>query len=327
MKRGASAKRRCEARKKATAKKPAARKPAARKPSREEACRAEAGSGSSSTAAAAGAAARRSVGSRRSRSGPARAQGDIDWSFREMVKRHRPQRPPDAGRDRRRRPRPRADRRRGALAEREHQHRRSPETSSETSTTVVDDVADEGGPKQAPKAKTNAATAAAAPAEIVNPSRDREQALSIGAQIKPQSTSLPNGNPNTWTGVTKDSIKFAIAYDESACGVNTLTLAQQASANLATSGRYYRAAPKNQEGFRSEFREAAKQLVERREPSRARGCRGLPADPEAHGRRPDAPLLRPKDRIRSWSTAARISAPRRRPLRRSRSSRRSSRSS
>ena len=82
------------------------------------------------------------------------------------------------------------------------------------------------------------------------------------AKIKPQSTKCSRPDCATWVGVTKDTIKFAIAYDEAACGVNTLTLAQQASANLASSTRFYRGAPKTQEGFRAEFREAVKQIVE-----------------------------------------------------------------
>jgi hypothetical protein len=119
--------------------------------------------------------------------------------------------------------------------------------------TTADDKDAAAGPSGAVKAPTDPA--------VSNPAEDRAQALKIGAQIRPQSTKYGARGANSWTGVTKDTIKFAIAYDEAACGVNTLTLAQQASANLATSTRFYRAAPRNQEGFRSEFREAAKQLI------------------------------------------------------------------
>ena len=97
---------------------------------------------------------------------------------------------------------------------------------------------------------------------VENPYGDEAQSRKIGALIKPQSTSLPGGNPNTWAGVTKDAIKFVFAYDAASCGVNTLTLAQQAGANLATSSRYYRATPNNQETARAEYRESVKALID-----------------------------------------------------------------
>lgn len=97
---------------------------------------------------------------------------------------------------------------------------------------------------------------------VVNPYDDEAQARKIGESIRPQSTSLPNGNPNTWTGVTKDKIKLAFAYDATSCGVNTLTLAQQAGANIQEGGRYYRAFPSTQERYRAEYREAAQALIE-----------------------------------------------------------------
>jgi hypothetical protein len=132
--------------------------------------------------------------------------------------------------------------------------------------TTGEELADGGAPVATDKSGTTKADTGGKvtnnlPPPLQETGEARKHALALDATIKPQSTSLPNGNPNTWTGVTKDTIKFAIAYDEAACGVNTLTLASQASANLATSSRYYRGAPKDQEGFRSEFREAAKQLV------------------------------------------------------------------
>jgi hypothetical protein len=99
--------------------------------------------------------------------------------------------------------------------------------------------------------------------EIVeNPFGDEAQSRKIGELIRPQSTSLPNGNPNTWPGVTKDTIKLVFAYDATSCGVNTLTLAQQAGANLQEGNRYYRGTPNTQEKARAEYREAAQALIQ-----------------------------------------------------------------
>ncbi len=100
-------------------------------------------------------------------------------------------------------------------------------------------------------------------AEFVdNPDTDIDEARRVAALIKPQSTSLPNGNPNTWLGVDKEDIKFAFAYDEANCGVNTLTLAQQSTANLPSSNRYYRGNPNTQEEGNQQFRDAAKAIID-----------------------------------------------------------------
>ncbi len=120
---------------------------------------------------------------------------------------------------------------------------------------------------------------------------DRVQALKIGALIKPQSTSLPGGNPNTWTGVTKDEVKFTFAYDASSCGVNTLTLAQQAGANLATSSRFYRATPKNQAGARSEFQEAAKVFIDVVNKRALEGAEAFPQIRKLMGNDPKKPFF------------------------------------
>lgn len=141
------------------------------------------------------------------------------------------------------------------------------DTSGEVDSTA-DDIADVDGDEVADADSGSAVVTG--PGSVsdgindaaANPLRDEKQALAIGAQIRPQSTKYGPKGPNSWTGVTKDKIKFAIAYDESACGVNTLTLAQQATANFATDTRFYRATPSDQEGFREEFREAAKVLIE-----------------------------------------------------------------
>jgi hypothetical protein len=140
--------------------------------------------------------------------------------------------------------------------------------AGDAQTETIDDVTDEAAPEAetndpVKKATSNAPnTNQTVDPAVENPFQDRAQAQKIGAMIRPQSTSLPNGNPNTWTGVTKDSIKFAIAYDKSNCGVNTLTLAQQTTANLPTKDRYYREQVKNQETGNKEFEEAARVLVE-----------------------------------------------------------------
>lgn len=105
-------------------------------------------------------------------------------------------------------------------------------------------------------------TGQAADEIVENPYSDIAQSRKIGEMIHPQSTKLPNGNPNTWLGVTKDQIKFVFAYDESACGVNTLTLVQQTTANLPSSNRYYRGTPNTQEQARAEYREAVKALID-----------------------------------------------------------------
>lgn len=128
------------------------------------------------------------------------------------------------------------------------------------------EVSAESGPAAAGAGGGGAGTNGAAGTDglgsfVGNPSDDVEHERRIGAMIRPQSTSLPNGNPNTWLGVTKDAIKFVFAYDAASCGVNTLTLAQQAGANLATSNRFYRATPSNQETWRAEFREAVDALI------------------------------------------------------------------
>lgn len=259
-KRGAtpSARAKSAAKKSPAKRKPAARKPAARKPAPRKAAAARATPEAPVVPLLSDTATAPSL----------RSQGDAEWSFRNMV-------------------------RRVNLADRKTQIALGsiglvlaliaaliawPNTDSDTGplaadpnaeVDTIDDVTDDDGP-QADEAADDVDGGGAAddvvsdvtdPA-ITNPSEDRSQALKIGAMIRPQSTSLPNGNPNTWTGVTKDSIKFAIAYDKSNCGVNTLTLAQQTSANLPSDDRYYRENPKNQETGNREFEESARVLVE-----------------------------------------------------------------
>ena len=88
-----------------------------------------------------------------------------------------------------------------------------------------------------------------------NPDAEIEYARQLAAKIHPVSTSLPDGNPNTWVGVTKDKIKFVMSYDQANCGTNVVNAISAAGANFATEGRYYRAAATNQD-------EANRQTVE-----------------------------------------------------------------
>ncbi len=88
-----------------------------------------------------------------------------------------------------------------------------------------------------------------------NPDAEVEYARKLAALIHPVSTSLPDGNPNTWVGVTKDKVKFVMSYDQANCGTNVVNAISAAGANFATEGRYYRAAATNQD-------EANRQTVE-----------------------------------------------------------------
>lgn len=94
-----------------------------------------------------------------------------------------------------------------------------------------------------------------------NPLSDTAYAQKIGANIEPQSTSLPNGNPNTWVGVTKDTIKAVFSYDASNCGVNVINAISQTSAQLPSANRFYRKSPTDQEVANKETRESVDILV------------------------------------------------------------------
>src|SRR5439155_27007735 len=91
----------------------------------------------------------------------------------------------------------------------------------------------------APAAKAGAK--AAAPAKkgysALNPKANATQAAKVGALIKPQSSDY-GGSPNTWAGVTKDTIKTVFSIDASSCGVNTINAISQAGANLSNGDRY-----------------------------------------------------------------------------------------
>ena len=96
----------------------------------------------------------------------------------------------------------------------------------------------------------------------LNPTADIDHARKVASLIKPQSTDYPNGNPNTWAGVTKDSIKLAFSYDASSCGVNLINAINTADGNLATGGRYFRPAAPDQRTANEWSEEAVKVLVD-----------------------------------------------------------------
>ena len=111
----------------------------------------------------------------------------------------------------------------------------------------------------APKAVTVTGPAAKGYAAI-NPGADIEQAKKIGRLIKLRSKSY--SNPNTWTGVTKDTIKLAFNIDSTNCGVNIVQLAVAAGAATAKGDRFYRPSPGiDQDKANAEQDEAIKLLV------------------------------------------------------------------
>lgn len=93
----------------------------------------------------------------------------------------------------------------------------------------------------------------------LNPGADTAQAKKVGSLIKLQSTSY--SNPNTWMGVTKDTIKLSFGLDTTNCGVNLFQLLANASANFAKATRFYRKAPSDQATINKEQQEAIKLLV------------------------------------------------------------------
>lgn len=118
-----------------------------------------------------------------------------------------------------------------------------PETSAEQVTDVEGNVVE-----NAQRTGSGAAQQAAGPAEEFqdNPFANTEYAKYVASLIKPQSTDYPNGNPNTWAGVSKTEIKAVFSYDQANCGVNLISAISAAGAQFGTSTRYYQAAPRNQ---------------------------------------------------------------------------------
>ncbi len=123
---------------------------------------------------------------------------------------------------------------------------------------------DEPGATATPGATASAGPAAATPTSdlVDNPNAELDYARRLAAQIRPVTTSLPNGNPNTWAGVTKDKIKAVFSYDQANCGTNLINALSAAGANFATEGRYFRAAPSNADETNREHVEAINTIVQ-----------------------------------------------------------------
>jgi hypothetical protein len=134
-------------------------------------------------------------------------------------------------------------------------------------------------------------TSAAAGGQSLNPNLELEYTRKLAAMIKPVSTSLPNGNPNTWVGVTKDKIKFIFSYDKSNCGVNLINALSAAGANFSTEGRYYRAAPKNSTELNAQTVEAVNAIVQLYNARGYEAAQGLPNIKPLIGNDPTHPFF------------------------------------
>jgi hypothetical protein len=93
----------------------------------------------------------------------------------------------------------------------------------------------------------------------LNPLADTAQAKKVGALIKLQSTSYTN--PNTWLGVTKDTIKLNFGIDQTNCGVNVIGQAAAAGGALSKEDRFYRKQPADNPTINAEQNEAIANLV------------------------------------------------------------------
>jgi hypothetical protein len=94
----------------------------------------------------------------------------------------------------------------------------------------------------------------------LNPAADAAQAKKVGSLIKLQSTSY-GSNPNTWLGVTKDTIKLTFAHDLENCGVNILQLISNAGGTLSKETRFYRKQPSDTETINKQHKEAIDLLM------------------------------------------------------------------
>lgn len=119
------------------------------------------------------------------------------------------------------------------------------------------------GPETAQSAaKKVTGKTAATQQSAVNPFLDTEQAKKVGALIRPQSSAYPNNNPNTWTGVTKDTLKLVFSIDQTNCGVNVINAVTAAQTQTGAEGdRYYRPAPKDIETANKQRDEAIEVMV------------------------------------------------------------------
>ncbi len=93
----------------------------------------------------------------------------------------------------------------------------------------------------------------------VNPGADEAQAKKIGALVKLQSHSY--SNPNTWRGVTKNTIKLNFGIDKTNCGVNIAQTVSNAGGNLGKATRFYRKAPADNATIDAQQNEAISNLV------------------------------------------------------------------
>ena len=109
------------------------------------------------------------------------------------------------------------------------------------------------------KPRTVSGTLGAKGYAALNPAADVAQARKVGQLIRLQSTSYKT--PNTWTGVTKDTIKLNFAYDTQNCGFNIIQELSNAGANFGKETRFYRKAPSDQDTINKEIAEAIGVLV------------------------------------------------------------------
>ena len=121
----------------------------------------------------------------------------------------------------------------------------------------------EGGPAkpdaEPAKPKTVSAKPAAKGYAALNPSADEAQSKKVGLLVKLQSTSYKN--PNTWLGVTKDTIKLNFGIDKTNCPPNITQAVVNAGANTSTETRFYRKAPTDTDTINAEINEAIRNLV------------------------------------------------------------------
>ncbi len=135
------------------------------------------------------------------------------------------------------------------------------------SESVAEKVTKENGrtaeeeAKQAGGRVAETADEATGPEAVDNPYADLDFAAKLNALIKPISTAFPNGNPNTWSGVTRDKIKAVFSYPQQLCGPDTLAAINAAAAQVGSSTRYYRDAPKDQAEGNRESVESINALV------------------------------------------------------------------
>jgi hypothetical protein len=93
----------------------------------------------------------------------------------------------------------------------------------------------------------------------LNPAADAAQAKKVGALVRLQSHSYTN--PNTWMGVTKDTVNLNFGIDKTNCPPNTTDAVVRAGANTSKETRFYRKAPTDTNTINAEQNEAIGWLV------------------------------------------------------------------